>query len=291
MGLKAKRLKGLRIDENSGVGSPAHLGPGWLVVKSEDGGQGADEVDAEIEALAKALAEKEEPVADAKQLSDLLTKAKDGLPDAAKALLDPFVAALDGKQGEDPVAKAAAAQAAAEQRATAAEADAARLRKALAGDEPKEPDALAKAMESWPEEVRKAWAERDAQLTQAREDVVKERDARLSREYLEKARSHEFEGLAAKPEELATVLREADEKLTKEASAEFVRVLKSAAELAKNPAAFRSVGDGGHDVTSDREAALKAKAQELQSADPKLSPAEAITKAADLLSYDVTKGA
>jgi hypothetical protein len=64
MALQAKRLKRLRIDEASGVDSPAHLTPGWMVLKSTDAGDPlGDLTDEQIENLIKAAeAEEEEPV-------------------------------------------------------------------------------------------------------------------------------------------------------------------------------------------------------------------------------------
>lgn len=62
MPLKARRLKGLQMDEVSGVDAPAHLAPGYLVMKAA-GDPVADLNDEQLEELTKAfLAEEEEPV-------------------------------------------------------------------------------------------------------------------------------------------------------------------------------------------------------------------------------------
>jgi hypothetical protein len=61
MALKAKRLKGLKIAEVSGVDAPAHLAPGALVMKAVDAL--AELTDEQVEALTKAfMAEEEEPM-------------------------------------------------------------------------------------------------------------------------------------------------------------------------------------------------------------------------------------
>lgn len=66
MALKAKRLKGLKIAEVSGVDAPAHLAPGVLVMKAVDAL--AELTDEQVDELIKAAdAEEEDPVETTKQ--------------------------------------------------------------------------------------------------------------------------------------------------------------------------------------------------------------------------------
>jgi hypothetical protein len=280
---RAKRLWKLKADETSGVDHPAHGHEGWIVRKS------ADDIDAEIRDVLDQLKDKEEPVGD--QLKELLTKAKETLPAESHAQVDALLASLDGG---DALTKAQAdltaeqvARKAAEEKAQRAEA----ALKALAGDKPDaEADEIAKAMADLPEPVRKAFDAQQARLVKAEADTADalkkandERDARLSREYLEKAR--EYTGLAAPPETVATLLRKAEqgEALEKADSDELTRILKAAANAAKNPNAFKELGGPGADVAGDDQSKAEALANELQKADPDLPRATALVKAYDQL--------
>lgn len=303
MGLRGRRLKGLTIDENSGVDAPAHLAPGWIVRKAEGSDDLDDRIVAALDELEKQLGiagQEEKPV---EQFVAALTKARDAMSDEAeKAKVDAAIKALagdtaaggagGGKAGEgDGAAALAKAQAdataekaareAAEARATKAEAAV----KAMAGGKDPDPEAdeLTKAMATLPEALRKAWEADRARIAKAEANAATERDARLSREYLEKARG--FEGLVVKAETLGTVLREVDEKLTKEAAAEIGRILKAASEAVASSDLFREHGGPGADVT-EGEAALVAKAEEIHkaaaTAGAPITKAEAMVRAGDL---------
>lgn len=272
MGFRGWRLKGLRVDEVSGVDRPA-TGEPFLLMKSE--GE-PDPSDAELAALVKELTQ-EEPMP---TLEDALAKAD--IPEGAKPLADALLKALKGEPSET-VAKADHDNAVKAEKDRADRAEAAL--KALSGHtDPVDPeaDALAKAMDTLPEPVRKMIEATNARLAEAEKVAKDERDARLSREYLEKAQK--ITGLAASPETVATLLRKAEqgEPLTKADAAEFERVLKAAGEAAKNPTAFKELGGAGADV-SDGEAAIAKAADDLQKADPNLSRASALVKAADLV--------
>lgn len=60
---------------------------------------------------------------------------------------------------------------------------------------------------------------------------------------------------------------------------ELVKELKSGAEKAKTAALFSEIGKGGRPAPSSADAAIDAAAAELRKADPKLSEAQAMTKA------------
>jgi hypothetical protein len=289
-------MKGLRIDEASGVDAPAHLAPGWMVIKSAAGGDPLEGLsDQEIADVIKALeAEQGEPV---QELIESLTKALGTMAEPAKAQATALIAALGAEPapGDDPVAKAvadaltkaSAEREAAEKRATELEAE---LAKAKGAGETEE-EALAKAMATLPEPVRKRLiadqeriAKAETEATEARKTAETEREARVSSEYLTKARGSEFAGLPIGAEALATALREIDEKVSKEAGAELTRVLKAAGHMARGGAAdFAEFGGAGADVSSEAgaRAQIEAAATELQKADPNLDRPTAIVKAYD----------
>jgi hypothetical protein len=300
MQLRAKRMKGLRINETSGVDMPAHLSDGWMVLKSAGGGGDPldDLTDEQIESLIKAAeAEEEKPV---KELIESLTKALGSMPDAAKAQATALIGALGGEPAtgavSDPVAKAVADalkkaqsdQEAAEARATAAEAE---LAKAKGTATETEEEALAKAMATLPEAVRKHLEAQQAEVAKAKTDAAEaaetakvEKEARLSAEYLTKAKGPDFAGLPGQPETFATALREIDEKLSKEAGAEVLRLLKAASHLNTGGADdFRTFGGMGADVSSTNaaKATIDQEAAKFMAADNTLSPAQAIVKAYD----------
>ncbi len=299
MPLKAKRLKGLRMDEVSGVDMPAHLAPGYLVMKALAGDDPlADLDDDEIDALTKALMGDEQGDHVPNELIATLTKAMGSMPDAAKAQATALIAALGGDagktSGDDPVAKAVAealtkAQTERDEALAAKTAAEEALAKAT-GPAPAETDEeqLAKAMETLPEPVRKAWADQQERIAKAEaaaaegvETARVEKEARLSTEYLTKATGPDYANLPATAEVRATILREIDEKLSKEAGAELLRILKAASNT--TPADFKEYGGMGGDATGagGAMAQLEAKAAELMTSDTSLTKAEAISKAAD----------
>lgn len=299
MPLKAKRLKGLRMNEVSGVDAPAHLSPGYMVLKAALGTDPLADLSAdEIEELTKAFEadEQGEPV---DELIATLTKALGSMPDAAKAQAAGLIAALGGDAGKgaDPVAKAVAealtkAQTERDEALAAKTAAEEALAKAT-GPAPAETEeeALAKAMLTLPEPIRKAWEADRAKVAKAEADAADavkkaetERDARVSAEYLTKAKGADYSGLPASAETRATILREVDENLSKEAGAELHRILKAASNLATTGGAdFREYGGAGSDVSgaAGAKSALEKAADDIQAADPNIDRASAIVKAAD----------
>jgi hypothetical protein len=299
MPLKARRMKGLRIDEASGVDAPAHLAPGWMVLKSAAGGDPLEGLsDAELADVIKALETTEgEPV---EELIATLTKSLGTLPEPAKASANALIAALGGGAGDDPVAKAVAdtlAKAQTERdEAIAAKTVAEEALAKSTGSGETEEEALAKAMATLPEPVRKQLAAQQERIAKAETDAAEavkkaetERDARVSAEYLTKARGPEYSGLPAKAEVLATILREVDDAVAKElvsktAGDELHRILKAASHLATGGAGdFTVFGGEGADVSSaaGAQSGIEKAADEVLKAEPTLTRAQAIVKAAD----------
>lgn len=125
---------------------------------------------------------------------------------------------------------------------------------------------------------------RDREIADLRKRVAdsekiakEERDARLTNEAIAKA-AKEYPH-AGTPEVLGPILKRArGNELTADDVAELERTLKAASEQLKTSALFKEVGDGGAEKGGAREQ-LKQAAAELRKADPKLSEAQAITKA------------
>ncbi|HWI05729.1 MAG TPA: hypothetical protein VNT52_18120 [Acidimicrobiales bacterium] len=188
--------------------------------------------------------------------------------------------ALTKAQGERDAAVAKAAE---------LEAELAKANGGPAGES--EEEALAKALATMPEPVRKAWlegqeriAKAEAAATKAAEDAKVEKDARVSAEYLTKAKGTDYSGLPTKAETLGTVLREVDEKLSDVAKAELHRLLKAGAHAVTSGGDFREYGGAGEDVSSatGAQAAIEKAADDLQRKEPNMDRATAITKAYDL---------
>ncbi len=302
-GLRAKRMKGLRIDEVSGVDMPAHLAQGWAVIKAAGGADPLEDLsDEQVEALIKAFGADEQGDDVPTELIETLTKAMGSMPDAAtKAATANLIAALSGDAGQaagdDPVAKAVAdaiTKANTERdEAIAAKTVAEEALTKAKGPAPaeSEEEALVKAMATLPEPVRKhmeAQQERVAKAEAAAAEGVEkantEREARVSAEYLTKAKGTDYAGLPGSAETRATILREVDEKLSKEAGAELLRILKAASNLAQGGAEdFQEWGGVGGDVSSatGAQSALEKAADDIQAKEPTLNRAQAIVKAAD----------
>src|SRR3954469_5816656 len=98
MPLRAKRMKGLRMDEVSGVDAPAHLSQGWMVRKAAGSDPLEDLTDEQLEALIKA-AEADEQGEPMKDLIESLTKALGSMPEAAKAQTTALIAQLGDNAG------------------------------------------------------------------------------------------------------------------------------------------------------------------------------------------------
>lgn len=275
--LRGRRMVDIKAAETSGVDHPAHLVEGWAVMKAADGATSATDLVERLKAEGLEV-EKMAPAA----LATMLREAVGALPPNAQGPARALIAALGGTTKEagmpetDPAGGGAggtetptleaqvatlaaqvadltkaldtskAAGEAATKARTEAEAKLLEATKALSGapaNPPTEAEALAKAMESLPEPVRKAWMEDRGRIAKAEKMAADERDARLSAEYLTKAR--ELGGVPAKPEDLATLLREADEKLSKEAGAELGRLLKAVAAQEATSDLFKEAGAAG----------------------------------------------
>lgn len=125
-------------------------------------------------------------------------------------------------------------------------------------------------------EARIAKAEKDAQS--ADEIAKAERDQRVTREYVVKAEG--YRALVVKAEEFGPVLKEAAEKLSKEAFEAIETVLKAADEQIATSNLFKEQGRGGEPNAGNGDNDLTRKADDLQKADSTLTRTEAMRQAA-----------
>jgi len=143
-------------------------------------------------------------------------------------------------------------------------------------------EAVIKATEDEKAELRK---EAEVQATKAEnaEKIAKEeRDVRETRDYI--AKSQGYVNLAKSDDEFGPVLKsianaERDGALPEGTAAKLDEVLKAADEQVKAGDLFKEAGRAGHGGATDSEGKLKAAADELRKADPKLSQPQAIAKA------------
>ncbi|ALY10192.1 hypothetical protein SALGADO_24 [Arthrobacter phage Salgado] len=169
---KHRKMVGLNVVETSGVDHPAHLHEGWVVCKSAPAARVED-------AFGSLNTTKEAPV-------PTIIKNAEGV-EVTQEQYDAVVAELAAKAeaeagageggGQEPAPAAAAAEAAAPAPVVDEDAD------------------FAKALASAPEAVQVFLAKAAADAKQAREDVQKERDARLDGEAITKSRET-FKSLA-----------------------------------------------------------------------------------------------
>lgn len=142
---------------------------------------------------------------------------------------------------------------------------------AKAKGQPAEDDIL----KNLPEPIRKRLEEAERRAREAEEVAKAEREARLQREYLEKARAYSNVG---KPEDLAAMLRQAYE-VSEEYGKQLEATLKAANERIAQGALFAEVGKSGSGpVAGSAEAEIEAKAQEMVSKGLAKSKAEAVVK-------------
>ncbi|ASR84116.1 hypothetical protein SEA_WHEELBITE_23 [Arthrobacter phage Wheelbite] len=177
---KHRKMVGLNVVETSGVDHPAHLHEGWVVCKSAPAARVED-------AFGSLNTTKEAPV-------PTIIKNAEGV-EVTQEQYDAVVAELAAKaEAEAGAEPEGAAPAAAEPAAPAA---------APAADEDAD---FAKALASAPEAVQVFLAKAAADAAAAREEVQKERDARLDGEAIAKSRET-FKNLAFDHATFAPALR------------------------------------------------------------------------------------
>lgn len=141
---------------------------------------------------------------------------------------------------------------------------------------------LAKADPATRARIEKAEADAAAAQRRADEAIAKaqeERDARLSKEFVAKAES-DYGNLAVKAEEFGPILKEASEKLSKEAYEALEGVLKASDEQIAKGKLFEEAGSaGGAPAPDGAYAEAQGKAEDIRKAEPKLTKEQAIAKA------------
>jgi chorismate mutase len=240
----AKKLLDIEMVESSGVDHAAN-GPqigaeGWIVMK-------ADGTKVGVVRAAKTPTQEAAKVPDEQTVEDL-TKSVDELTAQVATLT---------KERDDAIAKAAEPPAA---------------------DDGK--DELQKALDANPLlkqafEAQAAATKEATDKAAAAEEVAKsERNERLTREYIAKAKE------LGQPDTFAPMLREVVEKCSPEAAAEIQRIVKAAAEQAK-AATVLTLPANAHVVVAGGSAweQIVAKAAELRKADSTLSEPQSIEKA------------
>lgn len=120
----------------------------------------------------------------------------------------------------------------------------------------------------------------EREIAELRKQLAEERNERLNREALDKAR--EFPSIPVKREKLASLIRAVGEKLEKSYGETLDQVLKACNELASAETSItKSIGkanglDGGHRSAAEE---IDEVAAQLMKADSKLSKADAVAKA------------
>lgn len=129
-----------------------------------------------------------------------------------------------------------------------------------------------------------AKAEEQATKAENAEKIAKEeRDVRETRDYI--AKSQDYKNLAKSDDEFGPVLKsianaERDGALPEGTASKLDEVLKAADEQVKAGDLFKEAGRAGHGTGSnDHEAKVKTAVTELRKSDPKLTDAQAISKA------------
>lgn len=171
-----------------------------------------------------------------------------------------------------------------EKRATEAEAKVEELTKTAAAGSSQTEDDILKA--NLPEPLRKRFEEMEKKAQAAEEIAKRERDERMTREYIAKAR--EFQGLAVNADEFGAVLK----KLAESAPDEYAKVadvLKAADEAIAKGKLFAEVGNNGSGSDQGAYGELVAKADEIRKTEPNLTKEQAIAKAAELYPEIVQK--
>lgn len=136
------------------------------------------------------------------------------------------------------------------------------------------PEAVAKALADMRAEVAKSRAEAD----EAKKAADAERDARIGREFVEKARG--FAGLPTTAEKFGPVLRSVEELLPAEHAAEVIRLLKAAGEAGAWEALTKEFGTDTRG-SADGFVSIEKAAAEIRKADPSITVAKSLELAMD----------
>jgi signal peptide peptidase SppA len=141
-------------------------------------------------------------------------------------------------------------------------------------------------MSTLPEPARKRLEALEAEATANREKAERaetvanqERDARLTREFEEKARA--FDNLNMSDKELGGLLKRASASLSAEDYGKFTEVLTAANAQVAEAALFASHGSQGRGADGSAYTEMSTKAKELMAQDPKLGFEAAIAKVAE----------
>ncbi len=129
-----------------------------------------------------------------------------------------------------------------------------------------------------PPEIRKRVEAAEKRAAEAEEVAKRERDRRVTREFVEKARG--YRGLPVEPDEFGPLLKAVSEKAPEEYE-KLEEVLRAADEAIASGRLFDEVGRSGPSRGGDAYAKLEAAAAELRKADPELTKEQAIVKAAE----------
>jgi hypothetical protein len=130
---------------------------------------------------------------------------------------------------------------------------------------------------SMPEEVRKRFEELEKRAKEAEEVAKRERDERVLREYVAKAR--EFRGLPVQPEEFGKVLKALAEKAPEEYK-QVEDVLKAADEAIAKGKLFAEIGKGGSGAPGSALAQLESIAKsKVEASGGKLTQQQAFAEA------------
>ncbi len=127
-----------------------------------------------------------------------------------------------------------------------------------------------------PEEVTKQLDDLKKRADQAEEALRKERDERLTKEFVAKAAG--FKNLPVKPEEFGPVMKSLAEK-DPENYAKVEAALKAADEAAGKAGLLGEIGSSAAPAGGTAMAKLEGAAQELRKSDPNLSKEQAVAKA------------
>jgi hypothetical protein len=130
-----------------------------------------------------------------------------------------------------------------------------------------------------PEEITKQLNDLKKRADQAEADLRKERDERLTKDYVAKA--GELKNFGVNPQELGPALKSLAEK-DPENYAKVEAALKAADEAAGKAGLFKEAGTSAAAAGGTAMAKIEGAAAELRKTDPNLTQAQAITKALDL---------
>ncbi|ATW59901.1 hypothetical protein SEA_WALTZ_23 [Arthrobacter phage Waltz] len=249
-----RKMVGINVIETSGVDHPAHLHEGWVVCKSASAARVED-------AFGSLNTTKEAPV-------PTIIKNAEGV-EVTQEQYDAVVAELKAKEAAAATAEPAAGEPEAAAPAAAAPAPV----------ESTEDEDFAKALSAAPEAVKAFLAKAAADAKQAREDVQKERDARLDADAITKSRES-FTHLAFDHATVAPALRRV-EVLDAGLAKAVTEVLKAAeGQLAAGGVITKELGTTASPATGATK--LDVKAAELLKSGVVPTHAQGIAKALEL---------